>query len=124
MTGKSGGTSFFGTSSGGYGGLIGGVLSLIGLKEGGQLPGKFIPIKAFQGGGYVDGPTLGLIGEGGEKEWIIPESKMGRRPEDRGGDTTIIMYVEATDVDSFERKYGSSVTKIIHRNKKSGGMRN
>ena len=122
-SGKSGGTSFFGTSSGGYGGLIGGALSLFSLKEGGQLPGQFIPIKAFQGGGYVDRPTLGLIGEGGEREWIVPESKMDRRPEG-GGDTTIInMFIEATDVDSFERKYGGSITKIIHRNKKSAGMR-
>lgn len=32
--------------------------------------------KAFAKGGMVTGPTLGLVGEGGESEYIIPESKM------------------------------------------------
>jgi len=31
---------------------------------------------AFAKGGMVTGPTLGLVGEGGESEYIIPESKM------------------------------------------------
>lgn len=31
--------------------------------------------KAFAKGGMVKGPTLGLIGEGGEDEYIIPQSK-------------------------------------------------
>lgn len=29
----------------------------------------------FADGGVVDGPTLGLIGEGGEREYVVPESK-------------------------------------------------
>ena len=32
--------------------------------------------KAFQYGGVVNGPTLGMVGEGGESEYIIPASKM------------------------------------------------
>jgi hypothetical protein len=32
--------------------------------------------KAFQYGGVVNSPTLGMIGEGGESEYIIPASKM------------------------------------------------
>ena len=32
---------------------------------------------AFAEGGYVQGPTNALIGEGGEGEYVIPESKMG-----------------------------------------------
>lgn len=44
-----------------------------GLAEGGYLPGGF---KAFADGGMVTGPTLGLIGEGGEPEYVIPQSKM------------------------------------------------
>ena len=32
--------------------------------------------KAFQYGGVVNSPTLGMIGEGGEPEYIIPASKM------------------------------------------------
>jgi len=32
--------------------------------------------KAFQYGGVVSSPTLGMIGEGGEPEYVIPSSKM------------------------------------------------
>ena len=32
--------------------------------------------KAFQYGGVVNSPTLGIIGEGGESEYVIPASKM------------------------------------------------
>ena len=41
--------------------------------EGGHVKGGF---KAFDQGGVVGEPTLGLEGEGGESEYIIPESKM------------------------------------------------
>jgi len=41
--------------------------------EGGYIPGGF---KAFNQGGVVSQPTLGLVGEGGEPEYIIPASKM------------------------------------------------
>ena len=30
----------------------------------------------YASGGYVSGPTRALVGEGGESEYIIPESKM------------------------------------------------
>ena len=33
--------------------------------------------KTFAEGGYVSGPTDAIIGEGGEGEYVIPESKMG-----------------------------------------------
>ena len=44
-------------------------------------PGESVSINAagglqFAEGGYVSGPTRALIGEGGEPEYIIPESKM------------------------------------------------
>lgn len=38
--------------------------------------GISLPFPAFASGGYVTGPTLGLVGEGGQAEYIIPESKM------------------------------------------------
>jgi tape measure domain-containing protein len=41
--------------------------------EGAYWTGGF---KAFADGGVVAGPTLGLVGEGGEPEYIIPASKM------------------------------------------------
>lgn len=33
---------------------------------------------AFAAGGVVSGPTLAMVGEGGEPEYIVPESKMAR----------------------------------------------
>lgn len=39
-------------------------------------------------GGIVDRPTLALIGEGGEREYVIPESKMGGM---RGGGAQLIV---------------------------------
>ena len=44
-----------------------------GFAEGGYVPGGF---KAFNQGGVVSQPTLGMVGEGGEPEYIIPQSKM------------------------------------------------
>jgi hypothetical protein len=47
-----------------------------------QLPGSDIPfvptlsVPAFAKGGVVNGPTLAMVGEGGESEYIIPASKM------------------------------------------------
>ena len=41
--------------------------------EGAYWPGGF---KAFAEGGVVNQPTMGLVGEGGEPEYIIPASKM------------------------------------------------
>ncbi|UJF36628.1 phage tail tape measure protein [Paenibacillus hexagrammi] len=38
--------------------------------------GSSVNIPAFAEGGKVDRPTLALVGEGGESEYIIPESKL------------------------------------------------
>jgi tape measure domain-containing protein len=42
-------------------------------KDGAYWPGGF---QAFADGGMVTKPTMGLIGEGGEPEYVIPQSKM------------------------------------------------
>ena len=42
-------------------------------KDGAYVSGGF---KAFNQGGVVSQPTLGMVGEGGESEYIIPQSKM------------------------------------------------
>ena len=42
-------------------------------KQGAYTNGRF---QAFQAGGVVSQPTLGMVGEGGEPEYIIPQSKM------------------------------------------------
>lgn len=126
ITGEKGGTSFFGTSKGGYGGLIGGLMSLFSLKEGGYLPGSFIPLKAFQGGGYVNRPTLGMVGEGGEGEYIIPESKMSM------GRTVVYVTnnynkIDAVDAPSFfnivKRFPGATLSVIEEDAKGPGTMR-
>lgn len=54
------------SSSGGGGGQT------VQQAQGGYNLGSF---QAFARGGVVKGPTLGLIGEGGEPEYIIPQSK-------------------------------------------------
>jgi hypothetical protein len=47
-----------------------------------KLPGLDIPfvpilnVPKFAQGGVVNGPTLAMVGEGGESEYIIPASKM------------------------------------------------
>ncbi len=58
------------TSLGKQGGFLG---ALFGAANGAHWKGGF---KAFAQGGMVNEPTLGLVGEGGESEYIIPESKM------------------------------------------------
>ena len=53
-----------------FGAMFGGIFQ----AEGGyNRAGSF---KAFQYGGVVSSPTLGMIGEGGEPEYVIPSSKM------------------------------------------------
>jgi len=72
---------------------------------------------SFAGGtDYVPRTGLAMLHQG---ETVIPADKNGGE-----SGTTVIMYIEATDVDSFERRYGGAVTKIIHRNKKSAMARN
>ena len=54
-----------------FGAMFGGIF---GVEQGGySSSGGF---KAFQYGGVVNSPTLGMVGEGGEPEYIIPASKM------------------------------------------------
>ena len=43
------------------------------FADGGYVQGGF---KAFNKGGVVSQPTLGMVGEGGESEYVIPQSKM------------------------------------------------
>lgn len=46
------------------------------LAKGGILPGNFVPIQAFAGGGMVNRPTIGLVGEAGP-EMIVPLNRAG-----------------------------------------------
>ena len=70
-------SSFFGgmfSGGGGGGGRPGEVtMNSFNAQGGFYRTGGF---KAFQYGGVVNSPTLGMIGEGGESEYVIPASKM------------------------------------------------
>ena len=76
-------SSFAGAAGGGGGGASAvpssayGDFSVAGpsffAKDGAYASGGF---KAFNQGGVVSQPTLGMVGEGGEPEYIIPQSKM------------------------------------------------
>jgi TP901 family phage tail tape measure protein len=54
--------------------LIQGFNSLPGVADLPLLP--TIQVPAFAAGGTVNRPTLAMVGEGGEREYIVPESKM------------------------------------------------
>ena len=68
--------------AGAVNGAIGLINTLIGAYN--RLPTPDIPfvpqvqVPAFAEGGVVNRPTLAVVGEGGEREYIIPESKMAR----------------------------------------------
>ena len=72
-------SSFAGAAGGGGGGgqqsaaVAAGWPGNLNYAQGGYVPGGF---KAFNQGGVVSQPTLGMVGEGGEPEYIIPQSKM------------------------------------------------
>jgi len=55
--------------------LGGAILGFIGFRSGGIVQGFRPLVGSFQEGGVVTRPTLALVGEGGEREFIIPESK-------------------------------------------------
>jgi hypothetical protein len=65
----------FGDFSGGGFGVGSSSLDLGGLGGSGGLAGAYEGIK-FADGGFVTGTTNAVIGEGGENEYVIPESKM------------------------------------------------
>ena len=70
-------SSIFSSFGGGGGGMGGGALPpapiYVAAQGGFSRSGGF---KAFQQGGVVNSPIMGLIGEGGESEYVIPASKM------------------------------------------------
>lgn len=62
--------STYGMGNQGSTGTVPGVT--IAAAGGAVFPGRFQPIAAFQHGGIVNRPTLGLIGEGGGPEAVVP----------------------------------------------------
>jgi hypothetical protein len=118
--------TFLGGGSG-LGSIVGWIGSLLGLKEGGVVAG-FKPIASipkFQHGAVVDRPTLAMVGEGGEREWIVPESKIGRGGSQ--GTTVIHFHINAVDAESFinlcKRNPGGILSAVGNDIKTAGGMR-
>jgi len=66
--------SIFGNMFGGGGG--GGLSTNALVARDNAFYGNTFPAGSFATGGYVSGPTMGLVGEAGESEYIIPASKM------------------------------------------------
>jgi hypothetical protein len=118
----------WGSTGGGWGGILGTIGSLLFKKEGGIVAG-FKPIASiprFQHGAVVDRPTLAMVGEGGEKEWIIPESKIGKQSE--GRETTVVhFHISAVDADSFiglcRRNPGGIISAVYSDIKTRGAIR-
>lgn len=87
------------------GGMTEGLSMFYGYKDGGIIPGGFMPIRAFAGGGIADRPTFGIIGEAGDTEAVIP-MKGGKVPvEMRGGSapTNINFTIVAADASDMDR---------------------
>ena len=66
--------SIFGNMFGGGGG--GGLSTNALVARDNAFYGNTFPAGSFATGGYVSGPTMGLVGEAGESEYVIPASKM------------------------------------------------
>jgi hypothetical protein len=107
-----------------------------------------IPFQPFAKGGMVTKPTLGLIGEGGENEFIIPQSKAagfaanylsGARgasaiPSGGGGDTMPTINIQTGPViqqggqnyvsmPDMERALETLATTLLTNNRTPGGRR-
>lgn len=96
------------------GGLWSGLLGGLGSALGGILK--------FQHGGIVTEPTMGIVGE--TPEAVIPLHN-GKIPVEGGGAQNITnnyFHVEATDVESFERKYGKSILDVTAKDARRGGV--
>jgi hypothetical protein len=120
ITGEKGG---WGSTGGGWGGILGLVASIFG--EGGVVRGwrPLAQIPRFQHGTVVDRPTLGIIGEGGEREWVIPESKIGRSQVGQGGSANIF-YIYANDPISFRdfiRRNPDAIIEAVHKDVRTRG---
>ena len=80
-----------------FGGLLslGGSYDTMGLNLSNM--SEEISLPAFASGGYIDKPTVAIVGEK-EPEWIIPESKLERM----GHQTYNTIIINAIDVKTFE----------------------
>jgi hypothetical protein len=111
---------------GSYGGLVGLVGSLVTtiFGEGGVVKGwrPLAEIPRFQSGAIVDRPTLAM---GGEAEWIIPQSKIGKA-SGTGEDRLVanVFYVYALDPISFRdfaKRNPEAFIEVFHKDIRNRG---
>ena len=81
--------------------------SIPGLAEGGYVSGGF---KAFSSGGMVTQPTVGLVGEQGEDEYVIPASKMAQSMQRYSAGARGDSVIPGTGQSSAGGASGSSTT--------------
>ena len=77
------------------------------MAEGGYAPGGF---KAFASGGMVTKPTVGLVGEQGEDEYVIPASKMAQSMQRYSAGARGDSVIPGTGQSSAGGASGSSTT--------------
>jgi len=108
--------AFVGTIAG-LSGVGGGAGTAIGTTAGG---GVRKGIQSFAHGGVVDKPTVALIGEGGEREFVIPESKMGAMGTVVNVNADVIFLEDDAAMDRFARSLEPSIVRASKRS--TGGQ--
>lgn len=85
--------------------IMAGLKALL-AAEGAVWEGGFTPVRAFASGGIITQPTIGIVGEAGQNEAVVPLPD-GRSIPVRmeggggGGTTNINFHIQATDARSF-----------------------
>jgi hypothetical protein len=109
--------------SGPLGGLLGDVLKglggLIPAAHGAVYPHHFIPFQAFADGGVARRPTLGLIGEAGYPEAVVPMPQGGIPVHFTGGATSSQSreprtYIVKSEAEARQKGYRPDVDDIVH----------
>lgn len=82
------------------------------MAMGGIFPGSFLPMQAFSDGGIVSRPMIGLVGEGGQKEAVVPLPDGRSIPVSMngGGRTYIIARDEA---DAVSKGFNPSMDDMV-----------
>jgi tape measure domain-containing protein len=130
-----GGSNVFGGGARGLSTTVGFGTGISGFANGGIAGGGIIPLKAFADGGTVQGPTLGLVGEGRYNEAIVPLPDGRSIPVElqgsNSGDINVIVNVDAknTQVSGDEgqaRALASVVSSAVQaeliKQKRPGGL--
>jgi len=79
-------------------------------------------VPQFAAGGTVKGPTLGLLGEGQEDEYVIPKSQMAKlRQKDNGQQPTPTVIINGNIAPNPPGLNESDVIQIVYKDAYNGG---